>query len=183
MNRRRSLLLTAVTVLAVFVCSPSVARAQAEIKQPTVVIAKTFQVTKPGEEWDTQKTNDHAAPFKFVLHKSGANPTVWLRYDQRPQGKTAHDYVQSVQSRLVRRGITDIAIRTEVTAGRNVTFISGIDKDRHLRYLVGVWWNKDSALNLECTTAIRDFAVYEPQCMNLIRSVKILGEGQRRPTP
>ena len=146
------------------------------IDKNTVVIDGTFQVSKPGKEWDTQKTNDWAAPVKWVLHRSGANPIIWLRYDQAVTGKTAHDYAQDVKGRLRARGITVESIRNQVISGRNVSLISGVDNSSGFRYLVGVWRNRNVGFNLECTAASQDFGVYEPHCMASIQSVRIVSE-------
>ena len=142
----------------------------------TVIVDGTFQVSKPGKEWDTQKTEDWAAPVKWVLHKSGANPIIWLRYDQAVRGKTAHDYAQDVKSRLKARGVSVQSIRNQVISGRNISLISGVDNSSGFRYLVGVWRNRNKGFNLECTAASSDFGVYEPHCMASMQSARILRE-------
>lgn len=146
------------------------------VDKNTVIVDSTFQVSKPGKEWDTQKTNDWAAPVKWVLHKEGANPIIWLRYDQSVRGKTAHDYAKDVQSRLKSRGVSDLRVRNQVISGRNISLISGVDNASGLRYLVGVWRNRNKGFNLECTAAASDFGVYEPHCMASIQSARILRE-------
>ena len=146
------------------------------VDKNTVIVDGTFQVSKPGKQWDTQKTNDWAAPVKWVLHKSGANPIIWLRYDQAVRGKTAHDYANDVKSRLRSRGISELKIRNQVISGRNVALISGVDNSSGFRYLVGVWRNQNKGFNLECTAATSDFSVYEPHCMAAIQSARILRE-------
>lgn len=146
------------------------------VDKNTVIVDGTFQVSKPGKQWDTQNTNDWAAPVKWVLHKSGANPIIWLRYDQAVRGKTAHDYAQDVKSRLRARGIQVESVRNQVISGRNVSLISGVDNNSGFRYLVGVWRNKNKGFNLECTAATSEFGVYEPHCMASIQSARILRE-------
>ncbi len=146
------------------------------VDRNTVIVDGTFQVSKPGKEWDTQKTEDWAAPVKWVLHKMGPNPIIWLRYDQAVRGKTAHDYAQDVRSRLKARGIEVESVRNQVISGRNVSLISGVDNHSGFRYLVGVWRNRDKGFNLECTAATQDFGVYEPHCMAAIQSARILRE-------
>lgn len=146
------------------------------VDKNTVIVDGTFQVSKPGSEWDTQKTQDWAAPVKWVLHKSGANPIIWLRYDQAVRGKTAHHYAQDVKSRLKARGVTVDSIRNQVISGRNVSLVSGVDNNSGFRYLVGVWRNRDKGFNLECTAATSDFSVYEPHCMAAMQSARILKE-------
>ena len=146
------------------------------VDKNTVIVDGTFQVSKPGKEWDTQKTEDWAAPVKWVLHKSGANPIIWLRYDQAVRGKTAHDYAQDVKSRLKARGVSVQSIRNQVISGRNISLISGVDNSSGFRYLVGVWRNRNKGFNLECTAASSDFGVYEPHCMASMQSARILRE-------
>lgn len=146
------------------------------VDKNTVIVDGTFQVSKPGSEWDTQKTEDWAAPVKWVLHKSGANPIIWLRYDQAVRGKTAHDYAQDVKSRLKARGVSVQSIRNQVISGRNISLISGVDNSSGFRYLVGVWRNRNKGFNLECTAASSDFGVYEPHCMAAMQSARILRE-------
>ncbi len=141
-----------------------------------VTVDQTFHVCKPGEQWDTQKTKDWAAPVKWVLHRSGANPIIWLRYDQSVTGKTAHDYAKDVKSRLQGRGITVESIRNKTINGRNVSMINGVDNSSGLRYEVAVWRNKNKGFNLECTAAAQDFGVYEPHCQASIQSARILRE-------
>lgn len=146
------------------------------VDKNTVIVDSTFQVSKPGKQWDTQKTNDWAAPVKWVLHKEGANPIIWLRYDQSVRGKTAHDYANDVKSRLRARGVSVDSVRNQVISGRNISLISGTDNASGFRYLVGVWRNRNKGFNLECTAAAQDFAVYEPHCMASIQSARILRE-------
>jgi len=146
------------------------------VDKNTVIVDGTFQVSKPGSEWDTQKTNDWAAPVKWVLHKSGANPIIWLRYDQAVRGKTAHDYANDVKSRLRARGVQVESVRNQVISGRNISLISGVDNSSGFRYLVGVWRNHNKGFNLECTAATADFGVYEPHCMAAMQSARILKE-------
>ncbi len=169
-------LLLAVIAGALFASSSASAVALNWIDKNCVVIDNTFQVCKPGKQWDTQKTNDWAAPVKWVLHRSGANPIIWLRYDQSVRGKTAHDYARDVKSRLQARGIRVESVRNQVISGRNVSLISGLDSSSGLRYLVGVWRNKNVGFNLECTAGASDFGVYEPHCMASVQSVRIVSE-------
>lgn len=175
MKHQGKLVLAAVAAVTL-VASTAGAVALNWVDKNTVVIDGTFQVSKPGTQWDTQKTNDWAAPVKWVLHKSGANPIIWLRYDQAVRGKTAHDYAQDVKGRLKARGINVESIRNQTISGRNVALVSGIDNASGLRYLVGVWRNRNKGFNLECTAAASDFGVYEPHCMASIQSVRILKE-------
>src|SRR5262245_57769103 len=42
---------------------------------------KEISGEKPGDQWDTQKTDQQANPVKWVLAKMGANPVIWLRVD------------------------------------------------------------------------------------------------------
>jgi uncharacterized protein Usg len=142
----------------------------------TAVVDGTFEVKKPNDAWDTQKTSDSLAPVKWVLHRSGANPIIWLRYDPSPQGKTAHHFAQYVKKDLEQRGITVEKIQNKVINGRNVSIISGEERGGKLRYLVAVYRNKVKGLMLECTAAREDFGVYSAQFWQAIESVRILRE-------
>ena len=168
----------ALAVGAIMLMAASIAQAADLnwVDKNTVIIDSTFQISKPGDQWDTQKTQDWAAPVKWVLHKAGANPIIWLRYDQAVRGKTAHDYANDVKSRLQARGISVESIRNQTISGRNISLISGVDNASGFRYLVGVWRNKTKGFNLECTAATADFGVYEPHCMASIQSARILRE-------
>lgn len=131
---------------------------------------------KPSTNWDTQKTRDFNAKYKFVLHRPGFNPNCWIRFDDNPKGKTAHVYAKWLKARLKQRGITNLSQRKQVIAGRNVSFIGGDDSAKGSRYLVGVWRNKDVGINFECQAAIKDFGTYEPQFMSFITNARIVSE-------
>jgi len=131
---------------------------------------------KPSTNWDTQKTKDLNGKYKFVLHRSGANPVAWLRFDDNPAGKTAHTYAEWLKGRLSQRGLTDLKIRKEVIAGRNVSFISGFDPHKKFRYLVGVFRNRDVGINWECSAHADDFSVYEPQFRSFISQTRVVSE-------
>lgn len=134
------------------------------------------KLCKPSTNWDTQKTKDYNAKFKFVLHKGGANPVCWLRFDENPKGKTAHSYANWLKGRYKQRGISNLTIRKEVIAGRNVSFVAGNDSNKGFKYLVGVWRNRDAGVHLECTAKSNDFATYEPQFRNFIGSARFVSE-------
>lgn len=141
-----------------------------------LTIDHTFRVCKPDGKWDTQKTGESTAPVKWVFHKTGANPVIWLQYDENAQGKTAHDYAQSVKSRLKARGVNITATRNTQIAGRNVSMIYGDDPVGGFRYMVGVWRNKNKGFTLQSTAAATDFAAYEPHFMTSVSSVRIVNE-------
>lgn len=142
----------------------------------TAVVDGTFEVTKPNDAWDTQKTSDDMGPVKWVLHRSGANPIIWLRYDPSPQGKTAHDFAKFVKKDLEQRGISVEKIQNKVVNGRNVAILSGEERGGKLRYLVAVYRNRVKGLMLECTASREDFGVYSAQFWQAIESVRILRE-------
>lgn len=134
------------------------------------------KMCKPSKNWDTQKTKDYNAKYKFVLHRGGANPVCWLRFDESPKGKTAHSYANWLKGRYKQRGLSNLTIRKEVIAGRNVSFVSGTDMSKGFRYLVGVWRNRNAGVNLECTAQAKDFATYAPQFRNFIGSARFISE-------
>jgi hypothetical protein len=131
---------------------------------------------KPSRDWDTQKTKDLNAKHKFVLHRAGANPVAWLRFDQNPKGKTAHAYAKWLKDRWSQKGLTDIQIRKEVIAGRNVAFVSGYDPHKDFRYLLGVFRNREVGIHWECSAAAKDFSVYEPQFRTFIEQTRVISE-------
>lgn len=136
------------------------------------------QSRKPSTNWDTQKTKDYNGKYKFVIHRPGANPVCWLRFDDNPSGKTAHKYASWLKARLKQRGLSGLSQRKQVIDGRNVSFVSGVDHNKNFRYLVGVWRNRDVGINLECTAHANDFSVYEPQFMSFISNTRIVSEGR-----
>lgn len=132
---------------------------------------------KPSKDWDTQKTEDRNSPYKFVLHRGGANPKCWLRYDENPQYKTAHSYANNLlKPRLEMRGMKVSKILERVIDGRNVAYIAANDVSKGHRYLIGAWRNKVRGINLECDVDDGNFGVYEPQFRNFIDSVRITDE-------
>ena len=132
---------------------------------------------KPSTNWDTQKTDDRNSPYKFVLHRGGANPKCWLRYDELPSGGTAHSYASSMlKSRLEMRGMKVSKILERVVGGRNVSYIAANDMAKGHRYLIGAWRNSIRGINLECDVDDANFGVYEPQFRNFIDSVRITSE-------
>lgn len=140
-------------------------------------IVGPVKICKPSKDWDTQKTEDYNARYKSVLHRGGANPVCWLRFDENPVGKTAHKYADWLKDRMMQRGLTEITQRKQVIDGRNVSFIGGYDAAKGFRYLVGVWRNREVGINLECTAESKDHAVYEPQFMSFITNLRIISEG------
>ena len=140
-----------------------------------LVIDAAFQVCKPDHKWDTQKTREDHRPIKWVYHEEGANPIIWLRYDDAA-GKTAHDYAKFVRKELESRGIVVKSVQNKVMNGRNVSLITGVNSGTNLRYLVGVWRNQAKGFNLECSASIDNFSEYEHHCLKAIDSVKVVSE-------
>lgn len=132
---------------------------------------------KPSTDWDTQKTEDRNSPYKFVLHRGGANPKCWLRYDENPEYKTAHAYANGLlKPRLEMRGMKVGKILERVVDGRNVAYIAANDVAKGHRYLIGAWRNQSHGINLECDVDDANFGVYEPQFRNFIDSIRITRE-------
>ncbi|MBI4411271.1 MAG: hypothetical protein HY541_02165 [Deltaproteobacteria bacterium] len=140
-----------------------------------LTIDSAFYVCKPDHKWDTQKTKEDHRPIKWVYHEEGANPIIWLRYDDAT-GKTAHDYAKFVKKDLESRGIAVKSIKNEVISGRNVSIIEGVNSGTNLRYQVGVWRNQAKGFNLECSASIDNFSEYQHHCRKAIESVKIVNE-------
>ncbi|MBI2340135.1 MAG: hypothetical protein HYU99_07220 [Deltaproteobacteria bacterium] len=140
-----------------------------------LTIDSTFHVCKPDHKWDTQKTKQENRPIKWVYHEVGANPIIWLRYDDAA-GKTAHDYAKFVRQDLESRGVVIQSVKNKVLNGRNVSIITGVKSDTNLKYMVGVWRNQAKGFNLECSASTDNFGKYEWHCMKAIESVKIVSE-------
>lgn len=147
------------------------------LSKTSFVVGGMVEGNKPSPDWDTQKTKDINSPYKFVLHRGGANPKCWLRFDDDPSGKTAHAYANGLlKSRFEMRGMKVAKILNRQIAGRNVAFIAAHDVAKGHRYLVGAWRNTARGINLECDVDDANFGVYEPQFRNFIDSVRIRSE-------
>ncbi len=174
LNKKLSL----IGLLAIFIGGAAIAGIGEEIEwyDSTCFRVGPAKFCKPSTNWDTQKTRDTNAKYKFVLSRSGANPICWLRFDDGVKKQTAHAYAESLTTRLRQRGLVDLNIRKDVIDGRNVAFISGEQADGKLKYLIGAWRNQDIGINLECSAEKKDFATYEPQLNSFIRSGRIVSE-------
>lgn len=142
----------------------------------TVIVDNTVQVSKPNTKWDTQtKHYEDPAPVKWVRHKGGANPQIFLRYSQNVKGKTAHDYAaQIVKKELASRGIQVTNVENKVVNNRHVAVINGMKGDE--RYMVGVWRHRDIGFQMECVAVNDKFNQFMGEFQQAIDSVKILKE-------
>lgn len=162
-----------------FILAASSARAVSLdwIGKSCVVVDGTFEVCKPNTKWDTKKTKDSSRPVKWEYNKIGPDPVIWLRYGDA-QGKTAHHYAKFVRNELESRGISVESIKNKVFNGRHVSLIKGYNSSNDLHYLVGVWRNRAKGFNLECSASSIDFNKFEWQCLQSIKSVRIVNENR-----
>ncbi len=139
-----------------------------------VVVEETFEFCKPSPKWDTQETNEMAHPVKWVLHRGGANPEIKLSYDYHTEATSTFDFALDVKERLRARGIEVTSLKDRVIHGRSVSLITGVHRTEAKSYLVAAWKTAQRGIMLECTSAERDFASFEPHFMATVQSVKFL---------
>ncbi|MCP5468332.1 MAG: hypothetical protein H7A32_03595 [Deltaproteobacteria bacterium] len=140
----------------------------------TYVVDGMFQISKATDEWDTQDSHQDNSPVKWVLHVSGDNPEVRLRYDFNPKGSDAFKYGVHVKDMLKSRGINVERVYYRNINGRKASIIKGIDRDREKRWLIAVWRNKSRGFLLECSVEPGKFHKYREQFNEMINSVHIL---------
>lgn len=133
-----------------------------------------IQMCKPSRSWDTQKAGHADFLYKWVLHRKGPNPVCRMEIDEHPHGKTANAYAKWLRAEYRKRGFSTLAYSKKVIAGRNVSFITGIDRSDRSRYLVGIWRTRDLGIRMECSVHLKDFARYEPQFVSFIESGRIV---------
>lgn len=138
------------------------------------VLDSNFNVCKPDDKWDTQKTDEALRPVKLVYHKSGANPVIWLVYDNAADAKSMDDYVGKVRSRFESRGIRVDSVLQETINGKKVYIVTGADPAKDSRFSAALFWRKGMgrALQVEYTAASNDFSTYQPQFMATVSSIK-----------
>ncbi|HEX5038385.1 MAG TPA: hypothetical protein VFX30_14610 [bacterium] len=134
---------------------------------------------KPGDQWDTQKTDQVANPVKWVLGKMGANPVIWLRVDDTVSTSDPAQLQQYLKTDYAARGISVNTIEIKEIGGMKVYFVSGLDKAKDARYQEAVFPRSGTkrAYHVELTAGAKDFATYEPAFRGMVQTIRIL------PTP
>ncbi len=140
-----------------------------------VTIDSSFYLCKPDDKWDTQKTEEALRPVKFVYHKGGANPVMWVVFDDSPNASSASDYASKVRARYESRGIKVDAVLDESTGGKSVYIVSGHDAAKGARFSTALFWRSGlrRVLQIEYTAA-QDFSTYQPQFMATVSSARDL---------
>ncbi len=129
---------------------------------------------KPDDKWNTQKTEEALRPVKLIYGKSGANPILWIGFDNLASASSAADYASTVRSRYESRGLKDITVTKEVVSGRDVYIVSGTDQAKGSRFSVALFWRSGMSkiLQIEYTAASQDFSTYQPQFMSTVSSAR-----------
>ncbi|HSA60162.1 MAG TPA: hypothetical protein VLJ37_10810 [bacterium] len=131
---------------------------------------------KPSEQWDTQQTNEMARPVKWVLHKSGGNPVIWLIYDDAVSKWTTASIASDLQKAYKSRGINPDAVQQMTINNNDVYIIGGTDPVKNVRYNTAVFWRVGTkrAYNIELSVPTNEFSSYEPAYKGMIQTVKLL---------
>jgi len=139
-----------------------------------VTLDGNFYFCKPDDKWDFQKTQEMLRPAKVVYHKGGANPIIWIIYDDSPTASSASDYASKVRARYESRGIKVDAVLDETIGGKSVYIVSGHDDAKGARFSTALFWRPGlrRVFQLEYTAASQDFSTYQPQFMAAVTSAK-----------
>lgn len=130
---------------------------------------------KPGDQWDTQKTDQEANPVKWVLGKMGGNPVIWLRVDDTISTTDAAALSASLVTGYQARGISVNAVQEKTIGGQKVYLISGLDKAKAFRYSEAVFPRAGTkrAYHVELTAPAKDFSTYEPAFMGMVQTIRV----------
>jgi hypothetical protein len=131
---------------------------------------------KPGDQWDTQLTDQQANPVKWVLHKAEANPVIWLRIDDTVASTDPKKVEADLKARFQGRGINVDAVQEKDIGGKKVLIVSGQDQAKDARYSTAVFPKSGTkrAYQIELTSAAKDFSTYEPAFMGMVQTVRVL---------
>lgn len=131
---------------------------------------------KPGDQWDSQLTDQEANPVKFVLHKLHANPVIWLRVDDTVSTFDPAQIASELRTRFEARGISVDAVQKKKIGGRDVYIVSGLDKAKDFRYSTAVFPRSGTkrAYHIELTAPSNEFSVYEPAFMGMVATIRVL---------
>ncbi len=137
---------------------------------------KEIMGDKPSEQWDTQQTNEIARPVKWVLHKSGGNPVIWLIYNDTVSKWTTASIASDLQKSYKARGINPDAVQQLTINANDVYIIGGTDPVKNVRYNTAVFWRvgTNRAYEIELTAPTNEFSTYEPAYKGMLQTVKIM---------
>jgi hypothetical protein len=131
---------------------------------------------KPSEQWDTQQTKEVARPVKWVLHKSGGNPVIWLIYDDTVSSWQTATIASDLQKSYQGRGINPDAVQRMTIDKNDVYIIGGTDPVKNVRYNTAVFWRVGTkrAYQIELSAPADEFSAYEPAYKGMVQTVKLL---------
>ncbi len=137
---------------------------------------KEIMGDKPGDQWDTQKTDQEANPVKWVLHKSGGNPVIWLRIDDTVSSWDPAKTADDLKTRFTARGITVDAVQRMTINGNDVYVVSGLDRAKDARLNTAIFWRQGTkrAYQLELIAPSNEFSTYEPAHRAMIQTIKLI---------
>lgn len=140
------------------------------------VYNKEIKGDKPGNQWDTQKTDQEANPIKWVLHKSGGNPVIWLRIDDTVSSWNTATIASDLRTRYEARGIAVNAVQQMTIHGNDVYIVSGLDEAKDARFNTAVFWRKGTkrAYQIELSAPANEFSAYEPAYKGMVQTVKLM---------
>lgn len=137
---------------------------------------KEISGSKPGDQWDTQKTDQEANPVKWVLHKSGGNPVIQLRIDDTVSSSDPAVIASELRTRYQARGISVDAVQKKTFGGKDVYIVSGVDQAKDARFSTAVFPRSGTkrAYHIELTATTKDFSTYEPAYMGMVQTVRVI---------
>ncbi len=134
-----------------------------------------MQGCKPSEDWDTQRNRDFSPHYKFVYHKSRANPEARIRFVENPAGKTVQDFASDVEGSLRHLGMIEIKSHKEHINGREAVIIDAYNPAKNRRFLYGVFRTENLGVYWECMAAPDDFHQFRQAFMSAISSTRLSG--------
>jgi hypothetical protein len=138
---------------------------------------KEIMGDKPGDQWDSQKTDQEANPVKWVLHKSGGNPVIWLRIDDTVSNSDSTQMMADLKNRFESRGISvNTSVQEKTIGGQKVYIISGLDNAKGFRYSAAVFPRAGTkrAYYVELTAPEKEFSTFEPAYMGMVQTIRLL---------
>jgi len=177
MNRKRRISMLVMVGVALLLASSTL-----HAKNPLVMKGNSWTYNneimgdKPSEQWDTQQNNELARPVKWVLHKSGGNPVIWLIYDDTVSKWTTASIASDLQKSYQARGINPDAVQQMTINTNDVYIIGGTDPVKNVRYNTAVFWRVGTkrAYNIELTAPTNEFSTYEPAYKGMLQTIKLL---------
>jgi len=134
-----------------------------------------LQSCRPSDDWDTQRNPDFIPNYRWVYHKSGANPMVKVRFVENPVGKTLKDFSNDLEGRLRHQGMVDITSHGEKVNGQDAVIINAYSPSKNRRFLYGVFRGGNVGVYWECTTEPKDFQSYKNQFRTFISRTRVSG--------